>query len=183
MDIDIDKASLQDIISLIQAGRTDQEIAAMKNYNSGSPVYNRLKIAGADKSLKKWNFTNINQTMLEQNFWDIREEKKAMNEKALDNNAFSEEQINALKILADNYNNQSSDSETEPTKYEMFGKLLFEHATYKNKDIATKQLNVPVPDLVMQRLDDFTNRSGLEKKFVVNKALEVFLDLYQSGLK
>lgn len=183
MEIDIDKASLQDIILLIRDGRTDQEIAAMKNYNSGSPVYNRLKIAGADKSSKKWNFTNINQSMLEQSFWDIREERKEVNEKILDNTAFSEKQINALKIIADNYNSRSLEIESEVTKYEMFGKLLFEHATYKNKDIATKQLNVPVPDLVMQRLDDFTNKSGLEKRFVVNKALEVFLNLYQSGLK
>lgn len=115
MEIDIDKASLQDIISMIQVGRTDQEIAAMKNYNSGSPVYSRLKIAGADKSSKKWNFTNINQSMLEHNFWDIREEKKSMSEKTLDNNEFSEEQIDALKIIADSYINQCSDSETEPT--------------------------------------------------------------------
>jgi hypothetical protein len=179
--MDIDNASLGEIIKLIEDGNTDLEIAAMKNYNSGSPVYSRLKIAGADKSSKRWNFSNVNQSMIDRNFWEIREEKKAVNENSLGISAFSEDQITALKTIADKYLNQSSDSDL--TKYEMFGMLLFEHATYKNKDITTKQLNIPVPEFVMKRLDEFTNRSGLEKRFVVNKALETFLDLYQSGLK
>ncbi|PLT33651.1 hypothetical protein [Bacillus sp. V5-8f] len=183
MDKDIKKASLREVISLIKAGKTDQEIGAMFNLSSGSAIYSRLKIVGADKSTKKWDFTNIDQSMLDDIFWDIRQEKKLVIEKNFDNPSFSEEQINALKVIADEYINRSSKNEDDETKYKMFGRLLFEHANYKNKDIAAKQLNVPIPDPVMQRLDDFTNRSGLEKRFIVNKALEVFLDLYQNDLK
>lgn len=185
VEIDIDNASLRDIISLIKAGKTDLEIGAMKNYTSGSTVYRRLRIAGADKSSKKWDFTNIDESMLDQNFWDISE-KDQINETSQNITSFSEEQINALKIIADDYINRTSHSEDqddEDTKYKMFGKLHLENARFKNKDNTTKQLNVPVLDAVMSQLDRFINSSGLEKKFVVNKALEVFLEMHHKDLE
>lgn len=182
MEIDIDKATLQDIISLILEGKTDKEIAAMKDYKSNSAVYTRLTAVGADKSSGKWDFTNVYQSFMEQNFWRLPTEKDSQRETGLEKSTFSEKEVITLKKIIGDYISRSENKETEALTYEKYGKLLFEHASYKNKDNTTKQLNVPVPDTVMQRLDEFINTSGLEKKFIVKKALEVFLDLYEGGL-
>jgi hypothetical protein len=182
MNRDIDKASLQDIISLISEGITEQEIAEMKGYKSPNTVSNRLKAVGAEQSSGKWDFAKIDSSMLTKPFWPISYSKD-QSRTSIELLPFSENEVNALKVIAEEYMRKSNERETETLKYEMYGKLLFEHASYRNKELTTKQLNVPVPETVMQRLDDFINTSGLEKKFIVNKALEVFLDLYDGDLQ
>lgn len=183
METDIDKVTLQDIISLIEGGTSEQEICNLKGYKAASTVSNRLKAVGATcESNGEWNFTKIDPIILTKQFWTISysKDKSKTNFENLDLN---EQEITTLKKLAEDFIKRNYEKDNETLKYELFGKLLFEHAAYRNKDSITKQLNVPVQELVMQRLDDFSNTSGLEKKFIVNKALETFLDFYDGNFQ
>ncbi|MCM3164371.1 hypothetical protein [Metabacillus litoralis] len=178
MEIDIDKATLQDIISLIEGGTTEQEICNSKGYKAASTVSNRLKAVGATCEFNgEWNFTKIDPSILTKQFWTISYSKDR-SKTTVEGLDLNEQEITTLKKIVEEYIKGNYERETETLKYELFGKLLFEHADYRNKDSLTKQLNVPVQEHVMQRLDDFANTSGLEKKFIVNKAIETFLDLY-----
>lgn len=182
MNRDIDKVTLQDILQLLNEGKTEYEIAEMKNYKSPNTVSNRLKAVGADISSGEWDFTKIDSSMLSKPFWKISYSSD-QSKSAIALLPFNEFEINMLKLIAKEYMKKSNDKKTETIRYEMYGKLLFENASYRNKELTTKQLNVPVSEAIMHRLDDFNNTSGLEKRFIVNKALEVFLDLYDGDLQ
>ncbi|WP_312098448.1 hypothetical protein [Niallia sp.] len=105
---DIDKATLQDIISLILEGKTDKEIAAMKDYKSNSAVYTRLTAVGADKSSGKWDFKNIHQSFLEQNFWSLPTEKESQRGTDTEKSTFSDKEVCTLKRIIEDYINNST---------------------------------------------------------------------------